>query len=154
MDEEQQQAAEVTVDRPIDERFNETTSLWVDLYKPKKYWELLSDESTNRILLRWVKLWDKIVFNRRITAPKPKPSQNKFNKFQKQELITTLDDTGRPQHKVALLCGPPGLGKNNFCLLKILHLLYNISLYKIWQGKEGFFKYKIIVNYIKKTKLY
>lgn len=94
-----------------DSNMDEITSLWVDLYKPRKYWELLSDESTNRTLLRWIKLWDKCVFNRK---PKVKPVNNEqtdnFNKFKKLELNTTLDDTGRPEHKVALLCGPPGLG--------------------------------------------
>lgn len=28
--------------------------------------DLLSDESTNRILLNWLKLWDKIVFNKEV----------------------------------------------------------------------------------------
>lgn len=100
---------------PIDQNVDETTSLWVDLYKPRKYWELLSDESTNRIMLRWLKLWDKIVFNRRPKIKPVKPAETnenpKFKKFKKVELNTTLDDTGRPEHKVALLCGPPGLGK-------------------------------------------
>lgn len=38
--------------------------LWVDVYRPKRYIELLSDEGTNRALLKWLKMWDKIVFNR------------------------------------------------------------------------------------------
>lgn len=38
--------------------------LWVDKYRPKSYIDLLSDESTNRSLLTWLKMWDKIVFNR------------------------------------------------------------------------------------------
>lgn len=42
------------------------STLWVDKYKPKKYIDLLSDESTNRDLLCWIKMWDKIVFGRYI----------------------------------------------------------------------------------------
>lgn len=38
--------------------------LWVEKYRPKSYFDLLSDESTNRSLLTWLKMWDKIVFNR------------------------------------------------------------------------------------------
>ena len=38
--------------------------LWVEKYKPKGYFDLLSDESTNRSLLIWLKMWDKIVFGR------------------------------------------------------------------------------------------
>lgn len=38
--------------------------LWVEKYRPKSYFDLLSDESTNRSLLTWLKMWDKVVFNR------------------------------------------------------------------------------------------
>lgn len=38
--------------------------LWVEKYRPKGYFDLLSDESTNRSLLTWLKMWDKMVFNR------------------------------------------------------------------------------------------
>lgn len=43
---------------------NNAGKLWVEKYKPKKYADLLSDESTNRSLLTWLKMWDKIVFNK------------------------------------------------------------------------------------------
>lgn len=94
---------------------DDNKSLWVDLYKPRKYFELLSDESTNRVLLRWLKLWDKVVFNIRpklksIKINEKKIGNNNFNKFKRQELSLELDEDGRPQYKVALLCGPPGLG--------------------------------------------
>lgn len=38
--------------------------LWVDKYRPQGYFDLLSDESTNRSLLTWLKMWDKMVFHR------------------------------------------------------------------------------------------
>lgn len=36
----------------------------MDKYRPKKYVDLISDEATNRTILKWLKMWDKIVFNR------------------------------------------------------------------------------------------
>ena len=38
--------------------------LWVEKYKPRKYVDLLSDEMTNRSLLYWLKMWDKVVFGK------------------------------------------------------------------------------------------
>lgn len=43
---------------------NNVERLWVEKYKPKGYCDLLSDESTNRSLLTWLKMWDKIVFGK------------------------------------------------------------------------------------------
>lgn len=40
------------------------STLWVEKYRPKKYLDLLSDETTNRSLLSWLKMWDKVVFNK------------------------------------------------------------------------------------------
>lgn len=36
---------------------------------------------------------------------------SKFNKWNTPQLDEELDETGCPKHKLALLCGPPGLGK-------------------------------------------
>lgn len=40
------------------------TSLWVDKYSPQSFAELLSSETVNRNVLRWIKLWDPLVFGR------------------------------------------------------------------------------------------
>ncbi|XP_055375767.1 chromosome transmission fidelity protein 18 homolog [Condylostylus longicornis] len=103
--------------------------LWVDKYRPKKYLDLLSDETTNRSLLYWLKMWDKVVFGREfgkkaLNGKFEGQQLNSFNKrtgkFEstggwnrktKQNLNINLDSHGRPMQKVALLCGPPGLGK-------------------------------------------
>lgn len=104
--------------------------LWVELYKPKRYLELLSDETTNRILLKWLKLWDKVVFNRR---PKIRPETvstlNKPNKFNFLNMIDNhlkLDEDGRPQYKIVLLCGRPGLGKTTLAHIVAKHAGYNV----------------------------
>ncbi|GAQ84926.1 DNA replication checkpoint protein CHL12/CTF18 [Klebsormidium nitens] len=43
--------------------------LWVDKYAPRAFTELLSDEQTNREVLRWIKEWDPCVFHRPSRPP-------------------------------------------------------------------------------------
>lgn len=120
----------------------EDNGLWVEKYRPKKYMDLLSDETTNRSLLSWIKLWDKVVFNRifngkSLTSTQPPNSFNKktgkfeaFGNMRKKNRAATLntdvDDKGRPVQKVALLCGPPGLGKTTLAHTIARHAGYNV----------------------------
>ncbi|XP_066432714.1 chromosome transmission fidelity protein 18 homolog isoform X2 [Eleutherodactylus coqui] len=117
-------------------------NLWVDKYTPKHYTELLSDDYTNRCLLKWLKLWDTVVFGKEKTMKKPKavPEQRANNKFQKEStgkwktktqiteeiLEAELDQYNRPKNKVALLCGPPGLGKTTLAHIIARHAGYNV----------------------------
>ncbi len=51
------------VDTTIQEVRNDTTEktdLWMELYRPQHYLDLLSEEGVNRTLLHWLKLWDKV----------------------------------------------------------------------------------------------
>ncbi|XP_047362161.1 chromosome transmission fidelity protein 18 homolog [Vespa velutina] len=103
------------------------TELWVDKYKPKKYIELLSDENVNRQFLYWLKLWDKIVFNKEISFRKKKINvsttmSEKFEDSNKND----VDNKGYPIHKIVLLTGPPGLGKTTLAHLAAKHAGYNI----------------------------
>lgn len=50
----------------LDNSIDNTAELWVQKYKPNRYLDLLSDESTNRTLLQWLKIWDKVVFNKEV----------------------------------------------------------------------------------------
>lgn len=50
----------------LDNGIDNTAELWVQKYKPNRYLDLLSDESTNRMLLQWLKIWDKVVFNKEV----------------------------------------------------------------------------------------
>lgn len=113
--------------------------LWVDKYAPKYYTDLLSDDGVNRNLLFWLKLWDHVVFGKEVkqhkTKNKHEPSwkggaqqeqQNKFkSKFQLQQEDLELDESKRPKVKVALLCGPPGLGKTTLAHIIARHAGYN-----------------------------
>ncbi|NXR55576.1 CTF18 protein, partial [Hippolais icterina] len=115
--------------------------LWVDKFTPRRYMELLSDDYTNRCLLKWLKLWDTVVFGKDKAGKKPKPSPaahpslnhakelpNKWkSKVQLTEEIleAELDQHKRPKYKVALLCGPPGLGKTTLAHVIARHAGYN-----------------------------
>ncbi|XP_029431902.1 chromosome transmission fidelity protein 18 homolog [Rhinatrema bivittatum] len=124
---------------------DEATShcLWVDRFTPRHYTELLSDDYTNRCLLKWLKLWDPVVFGKEKTARKLKPStetgpplkhqqKEQQGKWKSKEQITEeileaeLDQHKRPKYKVALLCGPPGLGKTTLAHVIAKHAGYNV----------------------------
>lgn len=136
----------------------ETGRLWVDKYKPRKYIDLLSDEMTNRSLLYWLKMWDKVVFGKAFHSKQEQVqaeggaggggggvggASNQLNSFNKrtgkfesnggwrqrksrQALNTNVDALGRPMQKVALLCGPPGLGKTTLAHTIARHAGYNV----------------------------
>ncbi|NWR68162.1 CTF18 protein, partial [Bucorvus abyssinicus] len=126
---------------PADEEESELHCLWVDKFTPRRYMELLSDDYTNRCLLKWLKLWDTVVFGKEKVVKKAKPSsearppfsqpkeqQSKWKtKMQLTEevLEAELDQHKRPKYKVALLCGPPGLGKTTLAHVITKHAGYN-----------------------------
>ncbi|KAM6121652.1 chromosome transmission fidelity protein 18 homolog [Phoenicopterus ruber ruber] len=126
---------------PADEEESALHCLWVDKFTPQRYMELLSDDYTNRCLLKWLKLWDTVVFGKEKAVKKAKPSteahppfnqpkeqQNKWKtKVQLTEEIleAELDQHKRPKYKVALLCGPPGLGKTTLAHVIAKHAGYN-----------------------------
>lgn len=115
-------------------------TLWVDKYKPKRYIDLLSDESTNRNLLHWLKMWDKVVFGKEFKLREEREAQKgirTFNKHtgrfdynggfkKKNNLNMNADPLGRPMQKVALLCGPPGLGKTTLAHTIATHAGYQV----------------------------
>ncbi|KAM5227317.1 LOW QUALITY PROTEIN: chromosome transmission fidelity protein 18 homolog [Ctenodactylus gundi] len=113
--------------------------LWVDEFAPRCYTELLSDDFTNRCLLKWLKLWDLVVFGHERPARKPRPSvepartskeATASGKWKSHEQVleemleAELDPNRRPRQKVALLCGPPGLGKTTLAHVIARHAGY------------------------------
>ena len=125
-------------------------SLWEEKYRPRSFLQLLSDDGTNRLLLNWLKLWDKVVFNKEVTkkvAAKKEAEQREaaeratgggnnkkfdnFKNFQNRfnpllDLTLELDDKNRPLQRVAVLHGPPGLGKTTLAHVIAKHAGYNV----------------------------
>ena len=57
------------------------TQLWVEKYTSKKYFDLLTDEVTNRNVLTWLKTWDELVHpsNPKVSLRIPETIKNKSN---------------------------------------------------------------------------
>ncbi|XP_071946299.1 chromosome transmission fidelity protein 18 homolog [Antedon mediterranea] len=131
-------------DNTENETNKKQSALWVDKYSPRHYTDLLSDDGVNRNILFWLKLWDTCVFKReRVKRDKEKQekrNQKGFNNFKQnnfkqntfkatpEEILNEqkLDDHNRPELKVALLCGPPGLGKTTLAHVIAKHAGYNV----------------------------
>lgn len=105
-----------------------STHLWVDKYGPKTFSDLLSDERTNREVLRAIRAWDPFVFKKKPPARPALPEyMSKYQKAgnsssnnmrpKKDERDDERDDSQRldkrpdVNKRVILLCGPPGVGK-------------------------------------------
>ena len=55
---------------------------WISKYRAKSYTELLSDETTNRSILKWLKAWQQCVFKiKKKTKKKPKIHESFGRKF-------------------------------------------------------------------------
>ncbi|XP_062508820.1 chromosome transmission fidelity protein 18 homolog [Corticium candelabrum] len=129
-----------------EETTNSEYTLWVDKYSPRQFTELLSDDGTNRLLLSWLKLWDGVVYGEhallgkqplavkvenKVAAKKTWKSDEKTNvsvqnKDWSADPLKGLDASGRPEQKIALLCGSPGLGKTTLAHVVATHCGYNV----------------------------
>ncbi|CAK9866614.1 unnamed protein product [Sphagnum jensenii] len=148
-------------------------SLWVEKYAPRSFTDLLSDEQTNREVLRWLKQWDLCVFGakqsstsgevqaslRRHVSQKQgraprggpfsysrpsnwshSPGSNGTNRqsyksssdtFLKSEPakgspLSEQSVKDKPEERVLLLCGPPGLGKTTLAHVAAKHCGYRV----------------------------
>ncbi|KAL7921675.1 hypothetical protein ACQKWADRAFT_294951 [Trichoderma austrokoningii] len=86
----------------ISERKPKKTMLWTEKYRARNFMDLCGDDSTNRLVLRWLKKWDPVVFPGAAKA-KPKIQRRSGPNFQAEE--------EKPHRKILMLTGPPGLGK-------------------------------------------
>ncbi|KAB0401636.1 hypothetical protein E2I00_007294 [Balaenoptera physalus] len=101
-------------EEPADSQDASQHCLWVDEFAPQRYTELLSDDFTNRCLLKWLKLWDLVVFGRERPTRKPRPSVElarggkeatasskwkSHGQVLEEMLEAELDPSGRPRQK-------------------------------------------------------
>jgi len=76
------------------------TLMWTEKYRARHFMELVGDDRTHRQVLRWLKVWDPLVFP---NSGKAKPTVTKRPATETEE--------EKPHRKILLLTGPPGLGK-------------------------------------------
>jgi len=73
--------------RPI----NAKDTLWVDLYRPRCFTELLGNERVAREVLAWVKQWDWCVFGKKKNKKRPREGEEHYHPD---------DEYRRPREKV------------------------------------------------------
>ncbi|KAI9446248.1 P-loop containing nucleoside triphosphate hydrolase protein [Lactarius indigo] len=103
-------------------------TLWVDRYRPKRFTDLLGDERVHREVLAWVKQWDQCVFGK---------GKGKKRARDEESFANLEDELGRPQEKILLLSGPPGLGKTTLAHVVATQAGYSVFEINASDARSG-----------------
>lgn len=79
---------------------NEDNSLWVEKWRPSRFIDLVGNEKNNRRILRWLRQWSPAVFKEELDENQQKEEEN-------------YDPFHRPNKRILMLNGPPGIGKTS-----------------------------------------
>ncbi|KAH3677077.1 hypothetical protein WICMUC_001832 [Wickerhamomyces mucosus] len=100
--------------------------LWAEKWRPKTFFDFVGNESTNRKILKWIKQWDRVVFDKNF---KPITTEEQHsNKSNNSAFSRFSDPFGRPERKVLLIHGPPGLGKTT-----VAHVIAKQAGYEVME---------------------
>jgi chromosome transmission fidelity protein 18 len=102
---------------------------------------IILNKGTNRLILTWIKSWDYVVFGKEVdkeklasrskdlsasaSAQKKRKRMYNQNEAELEEKLIELDEYNRPKIKVALISGPPGLGKTTLAQIIAKRAGYN-----------------------------